>query len=328
LPLTSITGLDNLTSIGGNLFIAENTLLNSLIGLDNLTSITGGLSIEFNDSLTSLTGLENLTSITGYLWLQWNGSLTSLAGLDNVTSISGSGGVSIYGTNLINMTGIENLSSIGGSFSIGGYDGGNPALTSLTGLESLISIGSYLNIRSSPLVSLMGLSNLNSIGGGLGIEGTALTSLAGLDNLDAGSISELSIIYNNSLSTCALQSICDYLASPNGTVEIHDNAPACNSPEEVDSACVYLSTDEINPQHTFSISPNPTSTTITISTPTTPEKNTTLTIFNINGQALLSRQITEQQTVVDVSGLPQGVYFVRVRDDRTMMVSKFIKSDK
>jgi hypothetical protein len=71
--------------------------------------------------------------------------------------------------------------------------------------------------------------------------------------------------------------------------------------------------------------PNPASTIITISTPTTPNKNTILTIFNINGQVLLSRQSTEQESVVNVSRLPEGVYFVKVTDDRTMMVGKFVK---
>ena len=74
------------------------------------------------------------------------------------------------------------------------------------------------------------------------------------------------------------------------------------------------------------IYPNPSSTTITISTPTTPNKNIFMTIFNINGQALLSRQITEPIINVDVSGLPQGVYFVKVTDDRTVKVGKFVKN--
>jgi photosystem II stability/assembly factor-like uncharacterized protein len=73
------------------------------------------------------------------------------------------------------------------------------------------------------------------------------------------------------------------------------------------------------------ISPNPSSSQITISTPTTPNENTFMTIYNLNGQALLSRQITEKQTVVDVAGLSQGVYFVKVSDDRTVQVGKFVK---
>jgi len=79
------------------------------------------------------------------------------------------------------------------------------------------------------------------------------------------------------------------------------------------------------PSESITVYPNPSSTSITISIPTTPTKNTFLTIFNINGQQLMSRRMMEQKTVVDVTGLSQGVYFVKVRDDRTVMVGKFVK---
>jgi len=147
----------------------------------------------------------------------------------------------------------------------------------------------------------------------------------GLDNIDEGSIANLSIYSNTLLTTCAVLSICDYLATPNGAVEIHDNATGCNSQEEVDSACIYLLTDEINLSPSFAIYPNPSATTITISMSTTPNKNTFMTIYNIDGQQLLSHQIAEQQAVVDVSGLPQGVYFVRVADESAVQVGKFVK---
>lgn len=65
---------------------------------------------------------------------------------------------------------------------------------------------------------------LTSIEGDLFIIGNAsLTSLAGLDKIDAGSISDLYIREYTLLSTCAVQSICDYLAAPNDEVEIHDH---------------------------------------------------------------------------------------------------------
>ena len=64
---------------------------------------------------------------------------------------------------------------------------------------------------------------------------------------------------------------------------------------------------------------------ITIELPTTPQKKTSVTIYNLNGQQLITRQITESQTVVDVSGLPSGVYFVKVKDDEKVMVQKVIK---
>ncbi len=89
----------------------------------------------------------------------------------------------------------------------------------------------------------------------------------------------------------------------------------------------FVITDIIEPSHknTIPIYPNPSSTHITIELPTTPQKNTSLTIYNLNGQQLITQAITEPQTVVDVSGLPKGVYFVKVMNDKNVIVQKVIK---
>ena len=329
--LTSLTGLENITSIGGDLVIYANNALTSLTGLENLTSIGGVLDITYNSALTSLTGLESLTSIDSSLYVKENSSLTNLTGLEGVTTIRGGIEVSLNNA-LTSLTGLENITSIWGAL----YISDNAALTSLTGMEGLQYIGGALSIgwdwlwehHGNPLLrNLTGLENLTSIGGSLSIgDNDALTSLTGLDNINAGSITNLIINGNPSLSTCEVQSICDYLAYPNGSIEIYDNATGCNSQEEVDSACVYLSNGEVNLEPAFSIYPNPASTQITISTPTTPEKNTFMTIYSANGKQLIERQLAEQQMVVDVSWLPQGVYFVKVADDRTVMVGKFVKN--
>jgi hypothetical protein len=92
--------------------------------------------------------------------------------------------------------------------------------------------------------------------------------------------------------------------------------------------CSTVGLEDVVYKYSFSISPNPASTTITISTPTTPNKNTFMTIKDITGKEVLKSKLTQEQNVVDVSGLSQGVYFVRVTDDRMVMVTKFIKSDK
>ncbi|MDP1615314.1 MAG: T9SS type A sorting domain-containing protein [Methylococcales bacterium] len=63
----------------------------------------------------------------------------------------------------------------------------------------------------------------------------------------------------------------------------------------------------INDHHqtanTLTIYPNPTSIDITIETPTKGQ----LSIINPNGQQLITRQITEPQTQIDISNLPNGL---------------------
>merc|ERR1712134_246152 len=56
--VTSLKGLEGLTSVGGDLDIWNNAQLTSLSGLEGLTSVGGYLSIYDNDQLTSLAGLE------------------------------------------------------------------------------------------------------------------------------------------------------------------------------------------------------------------------------------------------------------------------------
>ena len=354
--LTSLTGLDNLTSIVGDLHLHNNFVLTNLTGLGNLTSIQGNLSIGVwddmgqgyggNNALINLTGLDNLASIGGILSIDFNNALTSLTGVDNLTSIGG--GLNIWSSeSLTNLTGLGNLTYLGGELSIGGEFGN--ALTSLTGLEGLTFIEGNVGIGwNYNLTSLIGLENVSSIGGSLWIDGNALTSLSGLENLDsidgtlsisynyalnnlselgnldAGSIEDLTIHFNTSLATCEVQSICDYLASSSGTIDIHDNATGCNSPDEVELACA-VSVDEIHLSDKLFIFPNPSSSHIIVELPNTPQRNSFLTIYNINSQNLIIRRITEQKTVVDVSGLPNGFYFVKVADDRTVTVGKLVK---
>ena len=76
-----LAALSGCTEITGDLDII-NTTLTSLTGLESLTDIGGGLDIWENPALNSLDGLENLTNIFGdWLLIDGNSSLTDLCGL-------------------------------------------------------------------------------------------------------------------------------------------------------------------------------------------------------------------------------------------------------
>ena len=73
--------------------------------------------------------------------------------------------------------------------------------------------------------------------------------------------------------------------------------------------------------------PIPAFSTVTIELlPEIPVKNTILAISNISGLQILRRKITEKKTVIDVSGWPQGIYFIRISTDRLVQVKKIIKN--
>jgi len=115
--LSSLSGLDSVTSIAGRIYIYDNDALTNLVGLEAMMSLEGGLSIAENDVLESLTGLNALTSIGGHLTLDGNSSLTNLTGLNNVTSIGG--WVEFWCCDaLTSFTGLDSLTYIGGGLCI------------------------------------------------------------------------------------------------------------------------------------------------------------------------------------------------------------------
>lgn len=237
--ITDLEGLNVITNIGGYLKVLNNDSLCTLDGLNNLTQIEGPLTLHSNDNLMSLAALNSLTNIGG-LTITQNNYLSSLTGLENLAVIGGDLYINMNGI-ITNLSGLNNLTTVVGDFQLGKYDfwAGNWFLESLNGLENLISIGGdFILISNWSLTSLSALENLASIGGSIQIRyNDALTSLVGLGNIDPGSISELQINNNNLLSECDAQSICDYLAAPGGTVNIYNNAPGCNSPDEALANC-------------------------------------------------------------------------------------------
>ena len=227
--LNSLTGLEQLTTIGGDVVIGENDALTSLTGLEQLTTIEGDLIIGDNNDLIDLTGLNNLINVVDLI-IWGNDDLTSLTGLEQLATIGGH--LDIYYNDLLNnLMSLNNITNIGGKLDI--YD--NNSLTSLSGLDNVTTIEGDLIISNNDVLSdLMSINNVTSIGGSLEVEDNdILTSLTGLDNIEEGSIIDLEIRDNISLSICNIENICQYLISPNGTVTIYNNSDGCNSQEEI-----------------------------------------------------------------------------------------------
>jgi hypothetical protein len=336
--LTSLTGLDNLTSIGGTLYIGldvqfnGNPALISLTGLESLTSIGNSVWIWDNSSLTSLSALKGITSLEN-MWIRGNTTLTNLEGLENLTSIHGGLGITsntsltslsaleglvtlntllIYSNDsLTNLTGLEGLTSIGYLEILD-----NHSLTSLTGLDNLSYIEFGLVIGNEPignpaLSSLTALEGLSFVGGKLWIiDNHSLTSLSGLENIDADSIANVCISNNPNLSICHFKSICDYLNIPNGEISIHDNAPGCTNPEEVQDSCeahagyneIWLGDFGIN------LFPNPASQKFNISAEGFTIEE--IALYTLTGQQVYA--IRSKPKSIDISNLPEGMYIVEV----------------
>ncbi len=219
--ITDLSPLANLQRIDdGDLIIQNNPQLTSLSGLGSLSAVgMGVVRIESNPELTSLAGLENLTEIGNVesnagMFIGGNPNLTSIAALSRLSSV-GAGVIIRSNPELTNLTGLQNLTEAENVEStVGLFIIGNAKLTSLAALSQLSSVGGEVEIERNPeLTSLTGLENLTRIGG------------------------NLRIINNAQLTTCAIASICQYIANPTGSITILGNAPGCNSSAEVQALC-------------------------------------------------------------------------------------------
>lgn len=308
--LASITGLQNVTSIGGDLIIEGNSVLTSLAGLNNITIVSGDLIIGNgygfylfgNPLLNSIAALENLDSIGGYLIINYNSSLIDFTGLNNLTSIPGS--LFIWGNDVVcSLTGLDHITYIHGAFEIVGND----SLSDLGGVEELITIGGNLRIANNyNLTSLNGMENVSSIGG------------------------DLVIIANYVLSTCDVESICNYLQNPSGSITISSNAPGCNSQYEVEQACETTDYEEIIISDHIIIKPNPFSTLATIEYKLNHPGQFIIEIYNQFGQVVYEFVQQENRTGImqytwDASEQPPGLYFIRLRINNKILIRKIVK---
>jgi len=87
----------------------------------------------------------------------------------------------------------------------------------------------------------------------------------------------------------------------------------------------FMNVLDLVDKNQISIFPNPATDHITIEFKTDVNKNTTVTISNIQGQQLLKQSISNINTTLDVSGLSSGIYFLRISSDEGFAVKKFVK---
>jgi len=307
--------------VKGSMDIHGNDISN-LEGLNMISSVSSTFDISYTDILSDLTGLENLDSVGEGLYIRSNNALSSLTGLDGLTY---DGGLLNIGTNpvLPDLTGLDNLVNIGGELHL--YD--NDGLTSLAGLNNLKKVGDGMTIYDNDsLIDLTALNSLKFISGNLFIwYNDKLQNLDGIGNIQASSINDLYISNNPRLSSCAVHSVCDFILEPYGYFSIHDNTIGCDSPEEVETAC-EVGLNEGNPSESqFSIFPIPSSTKITITAPITLSKFQ-ISIFNLNGQEVIRQENTEPSSVIDISRLPQGLYFLKLTSNSAVKVFKIVKN--
>merc|ERR1711937_748323 len=116
--VTSLKGLEGLTSVGGSFEVMYNALLTSLAGLEGLTSVDGDLDIDYNDQLTSLAGLTEVVEGEVDITLTLNNDASAEAVGDFVSSRGGVFPWSLHiAGNITSLEKLESLSEVQGNLS-------------------------------------------------------------------------------------------------------------------------------------------------------------------------------------------------------------------
>ena len=74
----------------------------------------------------------------------------------------------------------------------------------------------------------------------------------------------------------------------------------------------------------INIYPNPASNQITIDYPAFIPKSV-LIIYDINGQELMQKNMTDRKTLLDITNLQKGIYFVKLFTNESVKVIKILK---
>jgi subtilisin-like proprotein convertase family protein len=78
-----------------------------------------------------------------------------------------------------------------------------------------------------------------------------------------------------------------------------------------------------NPLENSSVYPNPTKQTVTVSIPSLNEK-TTITLYDLQGRAILSKETNQLNTSFDMGNFQDGVYLVNIRNSQSTITKKII----
>ena len=318
--LKDLSGLDSVRH-ASVLLLENNPMLETLKGLSALT-FTNSVSIYGNTMLTTLSDMSSLQS-SNQIYISGNPSLVDLKAFENITDVWL--GIVIQSNNALSSINLDALQSVG-SIKISN----NPSLASLTGLESLVIINEGFLIEKNPslsslsalhnltsvvgnftisyndqLINLHGLESLLTIGGELVIDHNEnLETLSGIDNLN--SLSNLLITFNDNLSECDVESICNYLGE-GGTNQIGANSNGCISSTEVLEQCT-VSTNGVDSKNEIVIYPNPTSGLINWSLS---GEVVSISITDAHGRKIKTYEdLTDH---ADITQLTQGVYILTIQ---------------
>lgn len=317
--LETLKGLEGLQSVHGSLRVALNHNLRNIQALSALQSVDEDVTISDNLILNSLFGLQSLDTIGGYLLITTSHELINLQGLNALRAV-GKGLLIEDNSQLRDLRGMDGVTSIGGNCIIVN----NLQLNTLDGLNALTAVGGKLQIALNPrLETVTALRKLQQMNGLLQIyANSSLRNLSGLENIDAAGIEDLAILSSNVLTNCSVKSICDYLRESSNQSSISMNGSGCNYRAQVLERCQRKAPPAKPEEMTEPVFyPNPTSSLVTLEAEAF--ENAEYEVQSALGRTLLTGTLENRQ--FDLSELPAGLYYVKIRSEAGDLLQKIVK---
>ena len=124
--------------------------------------------------------------------------------------------------------------------------------------------------------------------------------------------------YNDTMNTASVATLKQYVQH----IRNYYNTNLIHNCSDLVTSVIDIS----KPKMGIMVYPNPASNKITVSFSNLSDlQNTTISIFNIQGQLLLQKSVKQQQTELNISTFAKGIYVVKVNNNKNNMVSKFVK---
>lgn len=349
--LLSLNGVDSLETVGKQFYITDNEKLETLgaprlskVGTsftisyhENLKDLKGPIKLDSVLDYISIKRNECDTLDLSGIGVKYCGSLevesvtgVTYAGFDSLQTVAGDLTYTecIFSDTLNGLNSLESVESFyfGYNDSVKVLDivkgscdfdyltiNNNYKLRKVTGFSELNQLTSGLVMEFNPyLTSIEGVSGLQSIGGLFKLKSNRkLKSIEPLNSIDAQSLSTLSIQWADSIESCAIGFICDYLNEPSNTYYLNSsNGEGCITREEILAECILTSTNRVRSLN-LNVYPNPSNGVFRIETIT--GESAPLVIYNSQMQ-LVKKLPSSNKFEIELED--NGLYFIHLVSDK------------
>ncbi|WP_299683311.1 T9SS type A sorting domain-containing protein [uncultured Dokdonia sp.] len=277
-----------------------------------------GVLIISGDDIVDLTPLSSI-QIVGGLEISNNPLLENLNGL-NLFSIGSTLPDTLMDFIIENNASLQNIDALSQVFEILSDNfkiSNNPLLNTVVSLNGAVIDANIIEISNNDLItSLNGLEEGNVLQELIVDNNDALVDIFALSNYETPS--QLIQITNNfNLSNCVNPFLCTNTS--NSILIINNNAPDCNSIEEVEEQCI-LGVEEELIENNIRLYPNPTISILNIELLSEVELQA-IEVFSVTGKKVM----TAQDTSIDFSSLVKGMYFARITTNKGVITKKIVK---